>query len=61
MDEPPLVLVTSSMERLTHLIEKAEPVLQAGLPAALLADIPEPFQSPQPVSVEGESPGSIKS
>jgi len=33
MDEPPLHLVTSSMERLTHLIEKAEPILQAGLPA----------------------------
>jgi predicted PurR-regulated permease PerM len=32
MDEPPLPLVTSSMERLTHLIEKAEPVVQAGLP-----------------------------
>ncbi len=31
MDEPPLPLVTSSMERLTHLIEKAEPILQAGL------------------------------
>ena len=30
MDEPPLPLVTSSMERLTHLIEKAEPILQAG-------------------------------
>jgi hypothetical protein len=28
MDEPPLALVTSSMERLTHLIEKAEPILQ---------------------------------
>jgi hypothetical protein len=33
MDEPPLALVTSSMERLTQLIEKAEPILQAGLPA----------------------------
>jgi hypothetical protein len=33
MDEPPLPLVTSSMERLTHLIEKAEPLLQAALPA----------------------------
>ena len=32
MDEPPLPLVTSSMERLTHLIEKAEPILQAALP-----------------------------
>jgi predicted PurR-regulated permease PerM len=33
MDEPPLALVTSSMERLTQLIEKAEPILQVGLPA----------------------------
>jgi hypothetical protein len=33
MDEPPLPLVTSSMERLAHLIEKAEPILQAGLTA----------------------------
>jgi predicted PurR-regulated permease PerM len=32
MDEPPLALVTSSMERLTLLIEKAEPVLQEDLP-----------------------------
>jgi putative permease len=48
MDEPPLALVTSSMERLNHLIEKAEPILQAGLPAALSAGSSEPFQSPQP-------------
>jgi len=34
MDGPPVHLVTSSMERLTLLIEKAEPILQAGLPAA---------------------------
>jgi predicted PurR-regulated permease PerM len=33
MDGPPVALVTSSMERLTQLIEKAEPILQAGLPA----------------------------
>jgi putative permease len=33
MDGPPLPLLTSSMERLTRLIEKAEPILQAGLPA----------------------------
>ncbi len=32
MDEPP-PLVTSSMERLTNLIAKAEPILQAALPA----------------------------
>ncbi len=40
MDEPPLPLVTSSMERLTHLIEKAEPLLQA--------EPSGPFPSPQP-------------
>jgi hypothetical protein len=33
MGEPPLPLVTSSMERLTRLIAKAEPILQAALPA----------------------------
>ncbi len=33
MDETPQPLVTSSMERLTHLIEKAEPILHAVLPA----------------------------
>ena len=33
MDEPPLPLVTSSMERLTRLMVKAEPILQAALPA----------------------------
>ena len=39
MDEPPLPLVTSSMERLTQLIEKAEPILQASeLAANLPAD-----------------------
>jgi putative permease len=31
LDEPPLALVTSSMERLTQLIGKAEPVLNAAL------------------------------
>jgi len=33
MDEPPLPLLTSSMERLTRLMLKAEPILPAGLPA----------------------------
>jgi predicted PurR-regulated permease PerM len=56
MDEPPLPLVTSSMERLTHLIEKAEPVLQASLPA----ERSESIHSPQPVTVEGGPPGSTK-
>ena len=52
MDEPPLPLVTSSMERLTGLIEKAEPVLQATLPA----EPSEPFHSPQPIIAEGRPP-----
>ena len=33
MQDPPPPLVTSSMERLTHLLVKAEPILQAALPA----------------------------
>jgi len=56
MDEPPLPLVTSSMERLTHLIEKAEPILQASLPA----EPSELFPSPQPVTAEGEPPVPTK-
>jgi predicted PurR-regulated permease PerM len=48
MDEPPIPLLTSSMERLTRLIEKAEPILQAGLPAEpsglLLPIAPQPEQ-----------------
>jgi predicted PurR-regulated permease PerM len=55
MDEPPLPLISSSMERLTHLIERAEPVLQAGLPAAALpAEPSEALQSPRLVAAEGE-------
>ncbi len=57
MDGPPLPLVTSSMERLTQLIEKAEPILQAGL----LVEPSDLFHSPQPVSDEGELPGSTNS
>jgi hypothetical protein len=56
MDEPPMAMVTSSMERLAQLIEKAEPILQAGLPA----EPSRPFHSPQPVTAEGGPPGSIK-
>jgi len=56
MDEPPMALVTSSMRRLTQLIEKAEPMLQAGLPI----EPPGPFHSPQPVSAEGEPAQSTK-
>jgi predicted PurR-regulated permease PerM len=61
MDEPPLALVTSSMERLTDLIAKAEPILQAGLPATgLQAGPSEQFHLSQPVTVEVEPPGSPK-
>jgi predicted PurR-regulated permease PerM len=56
MDGPPLPLVTSSMERLTHLMEKAEPILQAGLPAEPSLSV----LSPLPVTTEGELPVSIK-
>jgi predicted PurR-regulated permease PerM len=41
MDEPPLPLVTSSMERLTRLIEKSEPILQADHAAS--PSVPSPF------------------
>jgi len=50
MDDPPLPLVTSSMERLTQLIEKAEPILQAGLPV-------EPSESLLPISPQPEQEG----
>jgi len=56
MDEPRLPLVTSSMERLTDLLEKAEPILQAGLPAEPAA----PFLSPKPATVESEPSVSKK-
>jgi predicted PurR-regulated permease PerM len=56
MDEPPLALVTSIMERLTNLIEKAEPILQAALPA----EPSEPFPSLQPVVAEEEPPVPTK-
>ena len=66
MDGPPLRLVTSSMERLTRLIEKAEPILQAGLPVAgvtaatLPAEPSEPFIMPQAVTADGGLSGQIK-
>jgi hypothetical protein len=56
MDELPPPLVISSMERLTHLIEKAEPILQV----ALLAKPSDPFHSPQPVTVEDGSSTSTE-
>jgi predicted PurR-regulated permease PerM len=62
MDEPPLPLVTTSMERLNELIEKAEPLLQAGLqPADPLAKASEPFLAPQPVITESDPVVTTKS
>jgi putative permease len=46
--EPPIALITSSMERLSQLIEKAEPILQ------LPAKPSDPFHPPPPVTAEGE-------
>jgi putative permease len=46
--EPPIALVTSSMERLSQLIEKAEPILQ------LPAEPSDPFHPPPPITAEGE-------
>jgi predicted PurR-regulated permease PerM len=57
MEEPPPELVTSSMKRLTGLIEKAEPILQA----ALLVEPSEPFHLSQPVISEGGLPDTSKS
>ena len=56
MDELPPPLVISSMERLTDLLEKAEPIL----PAALPSEPPDPFHPSQPVAVEDGSPVSTK-
>jgi predicted PurR-regulated permease PerM len=56
MDELPPPLVASSMERLTNLLEKAEPILQATLPA-IPSDL---FHSPQPFTAEGKPPESTK-
>jgi hypothetical protein len=57
MDQPPPALVASSMERLTHLIEKAEPILQP----SLSTEPSEVFLSPQTVTAEGGPPVSLKS
>lgn len=57
MEGAPPPLVVSSMERLKGLLEKAEPILQAALPAAT-ADL---FHSSQPVAEEDGIPESINS
>lgn len=56
MDEAPLPLLTSSMESLTRLIEKAEPVLQTGL----VAEPSGPFSSLQTASPNAEPPTPTK-
>lgn len=56
MDELPPPLVISSMERLTDLLEKAEPIL----PAALPGESSDLFHPSQPVTDEGEIPMSTK-
>jgi hypothetical protein len=56
MEELPPPLVISSMERLTHLIEKAEPILGAVLPG----ESSDLFHSPQPFTGEDGSPISTK-
>ena len=57
MEEQPPPLVISSMERLKHLIEKAEPILQPALPA----ETSDPFHSPESFPGEDRLPRSTKS
>jgi predicted PurR-regulated permease PerM len=57
MDGPPLALVTSSMERLTRLIEKAEPVLQENLPVDTSELLPS---APKSSAVESASPDATR-
>jgi len=56
MDELPPPLVISSMQRLTDLLEKAEPILQAALPV----EPSDPFHPSQPFTDEDGSPTSTK-
>lgn len=59
MDEPPPVLVTSSLARLNQLLAKAEPILQAGQPAAgLPADLPQPVQPAHPLASDAGLPAA---
>ena len=58
MEGPPPPLVVSSMERLADLLAKAEPILQAALPAA--PEAPTLFHPSQPITNEGASSGSTK-
>ncbi len=56
MDEPRLPLVTSSMERLTDLLEKAEPILQASQSAEFSESIP----TTKSFTVKADPPETIK-
>jgi predicted PurR-regulated permease PerM len=56
MEGQPPRLVTSSIERLKDLLEKAEPILQAVLPP----EPPNVFQGSPPVASEGMAPISTK-
>lgn len=56
MDELPPPLVVSSMERLRSLLEKAEPIL----PAILPAETSDLFHPSQPIAGENGSPTSTK-
>lgn len=56
MEELPPPLVISSMERLTSLLEKAEPILQAALPAGP----PDLFHPPETFTSEDGSSTSTK-
>jgi predicted PurR-regulated permease PerM len=58
MKEPSLPLVTSSMEQLASLIEKAEPVLQAALPGTGL--LAETFLLLKPIPPKNKPPDPIK-
>lgn len=61
LDGPPIALVTSSMERLAHLIDQAEPLLQtSSQPNKRLDGSSEPLQLLQPVSAVDEEIGSTK-
>ena len=55
-NEPPLPLVTSSMEQLALLIAKAEPFLNA----SLTPEPSGPFPMLQPVSAKLDTPGAIE-
>jgi predicted PurR-regulated permease PerM len=56
MEGPPLPLIASSMERLAGLLAKAEPILQATMPAGP----PDPFHPPQTLASENGSSISTK-